>query len=40
MYLSKLHISGFQQVGEGDAAVDLTLQPGVTALIGKNDSGR
>jgi hypothetical protein len=40
MYLSKLTISGFQQFGQGDAAAELTFQPGVTALIGTNDSGK
>jgi predicted ATP-dependent endonuclease of OLD family len=40
MYLSKLTISGFRQFGQGDAAAELTFQPGVTALIGKNDSGK
>ncbi len=40
MYLSKLTISGFRQFGLGNAAAELTFQPGVTALIGKNDSGK
>ena len=40
MYLSKLKISGFRQFGQGDAAVELTFKPGVSALIGKNDSGK
>jgi predicted ATP-dependent endonuclease of OLD family len=40
MYLSKLTISGFRQFGQGDAAAELTFQPGVTALIGTNDSGK
>jgi predicted ATP-dependent endonuclease of OLD family len=40
MYLSKLTISGFRQFGLGDAAAELTFQPGVAALIGKNDSGK
>jgi predicted ATP-dependent endonuclease of OLD family len=40
MYLSKLTISGFRQFGQGDAAAELTFQPGVTALVGTNDSGK
>jgi putative ATP-dependent endonuclease of OLD family len=40
MYLSKLFISGFRQFGQKDASVELTFQPGVSALIGKNDSGK
>mgnify|MGYP006079212997 FL=1 len=40
MYLSKLTISGFRKFGQVDAAAELTFQPGVTALIGKNDSGK
>lgn len=40
MYLSKLFMSGFRQFGQEDASVELTFQPGVSALIGKNDSGK
>lgn len=40
MYLSKLIISGFRQFGQEEAAAELAFQPGVTALIGKNDSGK
>ena len=40
MYLSKLIISGFRQFGQGGAATELTFKPGVSALIGKNDSGK
>lgn len=40
MFLSKLTISGFRQFGLGPDAILLTLKPGVTALIGKNDSGK
>jgi len=40
MYLSKLVISGFRQFGQGPDDLSLTLKPGVTALIGKNDSGK
>lgn len=40
MYLSKLTISGFRQFGLDDAAAELTFQPRVTALIGKNDNER
>ncbi|SEL41777.1 ATP-dependent nuclease [Pacificibacter marinus] len=40
MYLSKLIISGFRQFGQEDASAELTFQPGVNALIGKNDSGK
>ena len=40
MYLSKLNIYGFRQFGLGAEGVSLTLKSGVTALIGKNDSGK
>lgn len=40
MYLSKLNISGFRQFGSGSDSLSLALKPGVTALIGKNDSGK
>ncbi|MBO6638478.1 MAG: AAA family ATPase [Roseitalea sp.] len=40
MYLSKLIISGFRQFGQGESSIELTFQPGVSALIGKNDSGK
>lgn len=40
MYLSHLAIRNFRQFGDGDAALDVSFSRGVTALIGKNDSGK
>lgn len=40
MYLSHLHISGFRQFGQDEAGLAVSFQPGVTALIGRNDSGK
>lgn len=40
MHLSHLTIQNFRQIGTGDAELSLALQPGVTALVGRNDSGK
>jgi len=40
MYLSQLIISNFRQFGDGDAALDIAFNSGVTALVGPNDSGK
>lgn len=40
MYLSQLQLSGFRQFGTGDASLALAFNRGVTALIGRNDSGK
>ena len=40
MYLSKLTARNFRQFGEGSAELQIEFQPGVTALVGRNDSGK
>ena len=40
MYLSKISIENFRCFGEGDKAFTMTMQPGLTALVGENDSGK
>lgn len=40
MHLSQLTIRNFRQFGTGDAELSIELQPGVTALLGRNDSGK
>jgi len=40
MYLSKLIIENFRCFGEGDNRFEMTLKPGLTALVGENDSGK
>lgn len=40
MYLSKLTIENFRCFGEGDNRFEMTLEPGMTALVGENDSGK
>lgn len=40
MHLSQLTIRNFRQFGAGDAELSIDLQPGVTALVGRNDSGK
>ena len=40
MYLSQLTVRNFRQFGDGPTELQITLQPGVTALIGRNDSGK
>lgn len=40
MYLSHLQLSGFRQFGQDQAGLTVAFQPGVTALIGRNDGGK
>ncbi len=40
MYLSSLCIRNFRQFGDGDAALDISFNGGVTALVGRNDCGK
>ncbi len=40
MYLSKLIIENFRCFGEDDSRFEMTLEPGLTALVGENDSGK
>jgi len=40
MYLSQLTIRNFRQFGEKDAELSIELQPDMTALVGRNDSGK
>ena len=40
MFLSRLVIRNFRQFGDGDTALDMTFNRGVTALVGRNDSGK
>ena len=40
MYLSQLTIRNFRQFGEGPAELTIAFEPGITALIGRNDSGK
>lgn len=40
MYLSTLRIENFRCFGEADEALELSLKPGLTALIGANDAGK
>jgi putative ATP-dependent endonuclease of OLD family len=40
MYLSNITIKNFRQFGDGDAALDIAFNSGVTALVGRNDSGK
>lgn len=40
MHLSELTIRNFRQFGEGAAELQIEFQPGVTALVGRNDSGK
>ena len=40
MYLSQLTVHNFRQFGDGDAALDISFNSGVTALVGRNDSGK
>ena len=40
MYLSQFTIRNFRQFGAGEAELSIVLQPGVTALVGRNDSGK
>ena len=40
MHLSQLTIRNFRQFGAGDSELKVDFQPGVTALVGRNDSGK
>ena len=40
MYLSQLTIRNFRQFGEGATELSIDLRPGMTALVGRNDSGK
>ena len=40
MYLSNLKLTNFRQFGDADQALSVTFQPGITALVGRNDSGK
>ena len=40
MYLSKLTIENFRCFGEGENKFEMFLQPGLTTLVGENDTGK
>jgi putative ATP-dependent endonuclease of OLD family len=40
MFLAQLTAQNFRQFGDGDAALDIAFKSGVTALVGRNDSGK
>lgn len=40
MFLSRLVITNFRQFGDGDDKLDIAFNSGVTALVGRNDSGK
>jgi putative ATP-dependent endonuclease of OLD family len=40
MFLARLTARNFRQFGDGDAALDIAFNSGVTALVGRNDSGK
>lgn len=40
MYLAQIEITNFRQFGDPNPSFSLTLQEGVTALVGENDSGK
>lgn len=40
MFMSFLNVRNFRQFGEGLAELKIGFQPGVTALVGRNDSGK
>ena len=40
MYVSHLSLRNFRQFGDGDDKLELSLGSGVTALVGRNDSGK
>jgi len=40
MYLSKITIENFRCFGSGEDRFEMALQPGLTALVGENDSGK
>lgn len=40
MHLSELVIRNFRQFGDGDSTIQIAFNDGVTALVGRNDSGK
>lgn len=40
MYISAIRIEGFRNFGTGVQALSLSLNPGLTALVGENDAGK
>jgi len=40
MYLSDITIKNFRQFGDGDAALHIAFNSGITALVGRNDTGK
>ena len=40
MHLSHLILRNFRQFGDGDDQLEIALSSGVTALVGRNDSGK
>ena len=40
MYLSKMTIDNFRCFGGGDHRFELSLRPGLTTLVGENDTGK
>lgn len=40
MYIAEIRIENFRSFGAGEHAFTLTLQPGLTALVGENDAGK
>ncbi len=40
MYLSRIHIRNFRQFGDDDSSLQVSFNEGVTALVGRNDSGK
>jgi putative ATP-dependent endonuclease of OLD family len=40
MFLERLTARNFRQFGDSDAALDIAFNSGVTALVGRNDSGK
>lgn len=40
MYISEIRIENFRSFGSGASAFNLSLQPGLTALVGENDAGK
>ena len=40
MFLAELQIENFRTFGEGEQALVIPLRPGLTALVGENDSGK
>ena len=40
MYLSVLKLENFRQFGQANCGLEVTFNPGVTALVGENDAGK